>query len=62
MKRKQFSLQYAHTKQVANAQIHIERVIGRMKDFDILTSELPFDMFDLFDHVIVVICALVNLQ
>ena len=62
-KKKQFSLEEdARTKQVANARIHIERVIGRVKDFDILTSELPLDMFDLFDHIAVVICALVNLQ
>ena len=62
-KKKQFSLEEdARTKQVANARIHIERVIGRVKDFDILTSELPLDMFDLFDHMAVVICALVNLQ
>lgn len=52
----------ARTKQVANARIHIERVIGRVKDFDILTSELPLDMLDLFDHMAVVICAIVNLQ
>ena len=62
-KKKQFSLEEdARTKQVANARIHIERVIGRVKDFDILTSELPLDMSDLFDHMAVVICALVNLQ
>ncbi len=62
-KKKQFSLQDdARTKQVANARIHIERVIGRLKDFDILTFELPLDMFDLFDHMAVVICAIVNLQ
>ena len=55
-KKKQFSLEEdARTKQVANARIHIERVIGRVQDFDILKSELPLDMFDLFDHVAVVI-------
>ena len=61
-KKTQLSLEDARTKHVANARIHIERVIGRVKDFDILTSELPLDMFDLFDHIAVVICALVNLQ
>lgn len=36
-KKKQFSLQDdARTKQVANAKIHIERVIRRLKDYDIL--------------------------
>ena len=62
-KKKQFSLEDdARTKQVANARIHIERVIGKVKDSDILTSELPLDMFDLFDYMAVVICAIFNLQ
>ena len=62
-KKKQFSLEDdARTKQVANARIHIERVIGRLKDFDISRAELPLDMFDLFDHIAVVICALINLH
>ena len=62
-KKKQFSLEDdARTKQVANARIHIERVIGRLKDFDILKAELPLDMCDLFDHIATVICCLVNLQ
>ena len=61
-KKKQFSLEEdASNKQVANAQIHIERVIGRVKEFDILTFELPLDTFDLFDNMAVVICALANL-
>ena len=50
------------TKQVANARIHVERVIGRMKDFHIMRSELPLDMFDLFDHIVGVVAALLNLQ
>ena len=42
--------------------IHIERVIGRMKDFQIMKAELPLDIFDLFDHIATVVGALVNLQ
>lgn len=45
---------------MANARIHVQRVIGRLKDFDILPSEL--DMFVLFYQIAVVFCALVNLQ
>ena len=42
--KKQFSeAEDKKTKQVANAIIHIERVIGRMKDFYILKAELPLD-------------------
>ena len=62
-KKKQFTIEDdTRTKQVANARIHIECVIGRLKDFDILKCELPLDMVDLFDHIATVICALINLQ
>ncbi|XP_068739049.1 uncharacterized protein [Montipora capricornis] len=47
------------TKQVANARIHVERVTGRMKDFHIMKTELPLDMFD---RIVTVTAALVNLQ
>jgi len=30
--------------QVTNARIQVERVIGRMKDFDIMKAELPLEM------------------
>ena len=51
-----------HTKEVANARIQVERVISRMKDFDIMKAELPLEMFDIFDHIITVTAALVSLQ
>ena len=58
--KKQFSeAEDQRTKQVANARIHVERVIGRMKDFNITKAELPLDMFD---HIVTVTAALVNLQ
>ena len=61
--KKQFSTaDDQRTKQVANARIHVERVIGRMKDFDIMKAELPLEMFDIFDHIVTVTAALVNLQ
>ena len=52
------------TKQVANARIHVERVIGRMKDFDIMKAELPLEMFDIFYiyNIVTITAALVNLQ
>lgn len=49
-------------KQVASARIHVERVMDRMKEFDIMKCELPADMLDVLDHVVVVVAALVNLQ
>ena len=33
-----------------------------MKDFDIMRAELPLEMFDIFDHLVTVTAALVNLQ
>jgi len=61
--KKQFSdAEDQNTKEVANARIHVERVIGRMKDFNIMKSELPLDMFDLFDHIAIVVAACVNMQ
>lgn len=49
------------TKQDAHTWIHIECVIGRIKDFDIRKSERPLDMFDIFDDVVVV-AAFINLH
>ena len=47
--KKQFSnADDQRTKQVANARIHVGRVIDRMKDFDIMKAELPLEMFDVF--------------
>ena len=40
------------TKTVANARIHIERVIGRMKEFKILRNELSLDMLPLLDNIL----------
>ena len=50
------------TKQVANARIHVERVIGRLKEFQILKGDFPLDMLDLLDDILVVCGVLVNLQ
>ena len=61
--KKQFSnVGDQRTKQVANARIHVERVIGRLKDFHIMNAELPLEMLDIFDHIVTVTAALVNLQ
>ncbi|XP_035672019.1 uncharacterized protein LOC118413010 [Branchiostoma floridae] len=50
------------TKSVANARIHIERVIGRIKHFKVMKGPIPLNMRDLFDNVVIVVCALTNLQ
>ena len=50
------------TKTVANARIHVERAIGRLKEFAILQGPIPLTMIDLMESVLVVCSALVNLQ
>ncbi|XP_063967299.1 uncharacterized protein LOC135156981 [Lytechinus pictus] len=50
------------TKKNANARIHVERAIGRMKWFAILQQTLPISLVPLIDDIIVVCAALVNLR
>lgn len=51
----------AKTKNIANARIHVERAIGRMKTFSILQESLPITLVPLADDIIKVCAALVNL-
>ena len=50
------------TKAVANARIHIERSIGRVKEFKILQGVMPLDYLDLLDHIFTICSGIVNLQ
>lgn len=52
----------ARTKNVANARIHIERAIGRMKEFKILRDEMPLLWIDTVNQIFTVCAILVNLQ
>ena len=49
------------TKKVANARIHVERAINRLKWFKIVSSTLPLTMVHMFDDILVVCAALCNL-
>ena len=49
------------TSSVARARIHIERVIGRIKNFRILNFRVPLTMVDLLDEIFTKTSALVNL-
>ena len=49
------------TSSVARARIHIERVIGRIKDFRILNFRVPLTMVDLLDEIFLKASALVSL-
>lgn len=54
--------QVAKTKVIANARIHVERAIRRMKTFLILGEQLQSAMIPLVDDIIEVIAAFVNLR
>lgn len=47
---------------VSNARSHVERVIGRIKEFRILKGDFPLLRNDMIDHVFCVCGVLVNLQ
>ena len=48
--------------EISNARIHVERVIGRMKDFKILQGPIPLAFVDIVDHIFVVCGCMVNLM
>ena len=50
------------TKRIANVRIHVERSIGQMKQYDILSNILPIALVPLIDDIIVVCAALSNLK
>ncbi|XP_078681475.1 uncharacterized protein LOC144916269 [Branchiostoma floridae x Branchiostoma belcheri] len=52
----------AKTKKVANAKIHVERAIGRIKWFTILKNTVPVNMVPILDDIVVVCAALSNLR
>ena len=49
------------TKKIANARIHVERAIGRLKWFSLLKNVLPVNLVPLIDDIIIVCAALCNL-
>ena len=52
----------AKTKKIANARIHVECAIGRIKWFAILKETLPITLVPLIDDIFIVCAALVNLR
>lgn len=50
------------SRQIANVRIHIERVIGRLRKFNILNTTIPTTQVDLLDNVMVAVSGLVNLN
>lgn len=52
------------TKRIASLRIHIERVIGRLREFEFLTphARIPYQTLDIIDEIVLIAAALINLQ
>jgi len=50
------------TKKIANASIHVERAINRIKWFRILSGTLPLSLVPLFDDLLYICAALCNIH
>ena len=48
------------TKKIARLRVHVERAIGRIKEYRILHSTLPAAMWDSTNEIIYVCCMLTN--
>ena len=49
-------------KRIARARIHIERVIGRLKEFRLLDHTLPLNLVDLVDEIWIIACVITNMR
>ena len=47
-------------KKIPQLQVHVERAIGRIKEYHILHSTLPAAMWDYINEVIYVCCMMTN--
>ena len=50
------------TAEIAAARVHVERVIGRMKNFMILNSKLSWRLLPYADAIIYSVCGIINLS
>ncbi|XP_047129638.1 uncharacterized protein LOC124809549 [Hydra vulgaris] len=50
------------SRKLSHLRIHIERVIGRLKSFKILSSVFSITQVDLLNDILISICAIVNLN
>ena len=54
--------QVKNTSQIANARIYVEQAMKRLKDYRILSNEIPLTLISLADDIVKVCAALSNLQ
>ena len=50
------------TVEIASARVHVERVIQRMKLFEILTSKVSVKIIPYFEEILTIISGIVNLS
>ena len=50
------------TRRIAKARIVVERAIGRLKEFQLLSKPIAINMLPLFDDIVKVCACLCNLQ
>ena len=48
------------TARIASVRIHVERAIGRVKNYRILDGVLPLSLYSLADQIFTVCCLLTN--
>jgi hypothetical protein len=61
--RKEFSTEeIVRTKIIATARIHVERYNERIKNFELLSKEIPLSLVPLLSQIVFVVCCLVNFQ
>ena len=50
------------TKKIARLRVHVERAIGRVKEYKLLQGTLPGSMWDSISNIIYVCCMLSNFE
>ncbi|CAM4733184.1 unnamed protein product [Leuciscus chuanchicus] len=50
------------SRQLSRVRIHVERVIGQLKNFQILNSVIPISQVDMLDHIVTICAGLTNLK
>ena len=50
------------SRQLSNVRIHVEKVIRQVKKFSMLQNIVPITQIDLLDDIMVIVCAIINLN
>ncbi|OXU32191.1 hypothetical protein TSAR_007985 [Trichomalopsis sarcophagae] len=50
------------TREIVAARVHVERIMGRLKNFKIMKSTITWELAKYMDKIVIIICGLVNLS